>query len=177
MSNFPCSLTRNITSHSMENMAFHSLLRRKIIILPTHYLTYTFSLLKVGRMYVLSSGLSSVDYVGVNSEKHWVVNEKLWFLTDFLFSESKSRWPQGRKAYLRRVPLSGSLSTRTGDHDGNVSETIKLIAEDKRSTWICEIDMISGSTCLTCDFNCFIMRLLSGRGHHFDKWPQSLFSS
>ena len=27
MSNFPCSLTRNITSHSMENLAFHSLLR------------------------------------------------------------------------------------------------------------------------------------------------------
>ena len=27
MSNFPCSLTRNIASHSMENLAFHSLLR------------------------------------------------------------------------------------------------------------------------------------------------------
>ena len=26
-SNFPCSLTRKITSHSMENLAFHSLLR------------------------------------------------------------------------------------------------------------------------------------------------------
>ena len=26
-SNFPCSLTRNITSHSMENVAFPSLLR------------------------------------------------------------------------------------------------------------------------------------------------------
>ena len=44
-----------------------------------------------------------------------------------------------------------------GDHDGNVSETIKLIAEDKRSTWIREIDMISGSSCLTCDFNCFTL--------------------
>ena len=30
-----CSLTRNITSHSMENLAFHSLLRWKMIILPT----------------------------------------------------------------------------------------------------------------------------------------------
>ena len=31
MSNFPCSLTRNITSHSMENLAFHHLLRLKMI--------------------------------------------------------------------------------------------------------------------------------------------------
>ena len=29
MSNFPCSLTRNTTSHSVENLAFHSLLRWK----------------------------------------------------------------------------------------------------------------------------------------------------
>ena len=84
----------------------------------------------------------------------------------------RQRWGEG-------VPLGtlGSLSTRTGNHDGNVSETIKLIAEDKRSTWICEIDMISGSSCLTCDFNCFIFGLLSGRGHHFEKLPQSLFGS
>ena len=33
MSNFPCSLTRNIASHSMENLAFHSLLRWKMIML------------------------------------------------------------------------------------------------------------------------------------------------
>ena len=33
-SNFPCSLTRNITSHSVENLALHSLLKWKIIILP-----------------------------------------------------------------------------------------------------------------------------------------------
>ena len=34
-SNFPCSLTRNITSHSMKNaLVFHSLLRWKMITLP-----------------------------------------------------------------------------------------------------------------------------------------------
>ena len=33
-SNFPCSLTRNITSHSMGNLTSHSLLRWKIILLP-----------------------------------------------------------------------------------------------------------------------------------------------
>ena len=31
---FPCSLTRNITSHSMENLGCHQLLRWKMIILP-----------------------------------------------------------------------------------------------------------------------------------------------
>ena len=33
MSKFPCSLTRHITSHSIENLTFHSLLRWKVIIL------------------------------------------------------------------------------------------------------------------------------------------------
>ena len=33
MSNFPSSRTRNITSHSKENLAFHSLLRWKVIII------------------------------------------------------------------------------------------------------------------------------------------------
>ena len=34
ISNFSCSLSRNITSQSMKNVAFHSLLRWKMIILP-----------------------------------------------------------------------------------------------------------------------------------------------
>ena len=34
MSNFSCSLTRNITPHSMKNLAVHSLLSWQIIILP-----------------------------------------------------------------------------------------------------------------------------------------------
>ena len=34
MSNFSCSLSLNITSHRMENLAFHSLLRWEIIIRP-----------------------------------------------------------------------------------------------------------------------------------------------
>ena len=54
-------------------------------------------------------------------------------------------------------------------------ETIKLIAEDKRSTWICEIDMILGPSCLTCDFKCCTFRLLTGGEHHFEKLPRSLF--
>ena len=34
-----------------------------------------------------------------------------------------------------------TLSTRMEDDDDNASEAIQLIAEDKRSTWICEIDV------------------------------------
>ena len=42
-SNFPCSLTRNIRPHSMENLAGHSLLRWKMVILP----------ILTGRTYIL----------------------------------------------------------------------------------------------------------------------------
>ena len=45
---FPCSLTRNITSHSMKNLAFHSLLRWKMIILPI--LTTSFIHFSLGRL-------------------------------------------------------------------------------------------------------------------------------
>ena len=34
ISSFSCSITRNVTSHIMKNLAFHSLLRWKLIILP-----------------------------------------------------------------------------------------------------------------------------------------------
>ena len=55
MSKFPCSLNRNITRHSMKNLAFHSLLRWKMIIQP--YI----SLKKVGRMYFLNLGVKGLE--------------------------------------------------------------------------------------------------------------------
>ena len=55
ISNSSCSLTRYITSHSMKNLTFHSLLRWNMIITTnSHYLTYTFLFRKVGRMYFLN---------------------------------------------------------------------------------------------------------------------------
>ena len=49
ISTFSCSLTSNITSHSEKNLAFHSLLRWKMIVLPnSHYLTYTVLLWRFG---------------------------------------------------------------------------------------------------------------------------------
>ena len=100
----------------------------------------------------------------------------------------KASMPAFRQSFVKNDPgralirgntvsywtVGSLISTRTGDHDGNARQWITLITEDKRNTWICEIDMISGSSCLTCDFNCFNFRLLSGRGHHFEKLPQSL---
>ena len=39
-SNFPCCLTRNITSHSMKNLAFHRLLRWKSSVVPIFTTTF-----------------------------------------------------------------------------------------------------------------------------------------
>ena len=49
MSKFPCSLIINITSHSMKNLAFHSLLRLEDnCCTNSHFLTYTFLLKRFG---------------------------------------------------------------------------------------------------------------------------------
>ena len=64
MSNFSSSLTRNITSHSKENLAFHSNTEMKNdYTTNSHYLTYTFSLWKVGRMYFLSAGVKELTRI------------------------------------------------------------------------------------------------------------------
>ena len=55
---FSCSLTRNITSHSMENLAFHSLLRWKMIIIQILATPLMHFLFKRRRRYFLSSGVS-----------------------------------------------------------------------------------------------------------------------
>ena len=48
-SNFSCSLTGNITSHSMKNLPFHSLLRLKDEYCTySHFITYTFLLKMLG---------------------------------------------------------------------------------------------------------------------------------
>ena len=53
VSNFPCFLTRNITQYSVENLAFHSLHRWKMIILPILTPSLIHFSSKVGRMYYL----------------------------------------------------------------------------------------------------------------------------
>ena len=66
-SNFPCSLSRNITSHSVENLAFQSFLRWKVVVLPP----LTTSLIHLN---LRVKGLSgrSVQYLKIWSI-HWIV--------------------------------------------------------------------------------------------------------
>ena len=52
ISNFPCSLTRNITSHSLELTQM-----KDYYTTNSHYLTYTLLFRKVGRMYFLNLGV------------------------------------------------------------------------------------------------------------------------
>ena len=60
---FSCSRTRNVTSHSMENLAFHSLLRWKMIIIPnSHYVTYTFLFKRLGECTFYNSGVKGPQY-------------------------------------------------------------------------------------------------------------------
>ena len=53
ISNFPCSLTGNIilTSHSMKNLAIHSLLRGKVIVFEFSLHLALYASLKVGNVY------------------------------------------------------------------------------------------------------------------------------
>ena len=58
ISNFSYSLTRNIASHGLENLAFHSLLRAKMITLPnSHY--------PVGRMFFLNVEVKGLTLTAV----------------------------------------------------------------------------------------------------------------
>ena len=88
--------------------------------------------------------------LGTNSHSSIIRAVPVFSLSNCEAGESEM---QGR-ARLQRARCTADLA---GDHDGNVSETMKLIAKDKRSTWICAIDMIPGSLCLTCEFNYFIV--------------------
>ena len=72
ISNFPCTLTKNIMSHSMTNLAFHSLLRLKIIYYQ-FYFTHTFSL-QVGRMYFLNLGVQGLCGITLAPWTRWIPN-------------------------------------------------------------------------------------------------------
>ena len=123
MSNFPSSPTRNITSHSKENLAFHSLLRWKMIliqILTTLLMHFLFR--KVGRMYFLSSGvkwLMVVVVCGMDRLVHWsqerVIPQSVKFILEMLqhsnlFFPIGSQWPLQRNSRktMMTVPSVGT---------------------------------------------------------------------
>ena len=66
ISNFSCSLTRNSTSHSMKNLAFHSLLRWKVVTLPILTASLIHLSQEVGRMYFFGLGSDRVGQVGAS---------------------------------------------------------------------------------------------------------------
>ena len=63
ISNFPCSLTRNITSHSMKYLAFHRLLRRMITLTISRYLTHVHFSSKGWENVLFELGSESVNCV------------------------------------------------------------------------------------------------------------------
>ena len=67
MSNFPSRPTRNITSHSKENLAFHSLLRWKMI---------TIQILATSRMHFLFKRLG--EYIPIIATLCWLLILRLW---------------------------------------------------------------------------------------------------
>ena len=84
MSTFPCSLTRNATSHSMDNVAFHSLLRWKMItptILATPLIQFlfkrlgecTFGALGVKRLKLITSWSERVMHDHIFTRMPFVV--------------------------------------------------------------------------------------------------------
>ena len=84
MSNFPCSLSRNTTSHWMENLAFHSLLRRKMTVLPI----LTTSLI---RFYLTLSTPKSDHFQFSPAALPEIVHHTVW-RTWFFIAYSDKRW-------------------------------------------------------------------------------------
>ena len=67
--NFPCSLTRKITSRSMKNLAFHSSLRGKMIMIPILTTSLTFigwdnARFELGSERVKEKCMSEVEIIG-----------------------------------------------------------------------------------------------------------------
>ena len=91
--NFPCSLTRNITSDSMKNLAFHNLLRWLYYQFSPPHL-YPFLFRKVVRMYFLNLKIEGFNAAleGENITKVHPLTPKIkkYILTTFL--RKSSRW-------------------------------------------------------------------------------------
>ena len=91
---FPCSLARNTTSHSMENLAFHSLLRWGWLYYYSHCFNYALHLRRLhGRMYFFSTWEWKGNLPGSQVEKHSFVGNVVhisvprlhrWCQPDFL---------------------------------------------------------------------------------------------
>ena len=112
MSNFSCSLTRNITPHSMKNLAVHSLLSWQMIILP-----------------ILTTSLIRFSFEGLGE-----CSFKTW---EWKGSHSSGEVPGvlhiGLRSFLVRKWGHGSTANPFGGYDNNYgSALLILIAEPKQ---------------------------------------------
>ena len=101
MSNFSCSPTRNITSHSMKNVAFHSLLKGKMIILPI----LTTALVHLLRWWEILFELKSDRLTALVTLRAWV--RHLWplsFRVDIWAKKSTPTWLSVRLGLLFNQP-------------------------------------------------------------------------
>ena len=122
-----------------------------------------------------------------SQEYTWAPEVRLCTRTSHTQDKRSLRMRWGDRAIGRIVPSGprspaltspgvrlGSLSTRTGDHDGNVSETIKLIAEDKRSEYV-KLTWSRGRRASRATSNASLLGCWQDASVTFEKLPQSLF--
>ena len=128
-SDFPCSLSISITWHSMENLAFHSLPRWKIIILPILATSLIPFSLKVERMYFLKLGVKRLI-------KCITISEKI--VTDVIgpFRHSSNVWlaqPTVRLHASARLMINwGIYRPITFEEIVVPTNTLKIVASSSR---------------------------------------------
>ena len=103
MQKFPCNLTRNIASYSIENLAFHSLLRWKMIILPILTTSLTLFLLRGWENVLFELGSNRVNMRGMyKADELWYKgarNEPVYSLNEFIRLSFNQALPRGELFY------------------------------------------------------------------------------
>ena len=117
ISNFPCSLTRDITSHSMKNLAFHSLLRWKVITLPIlttsliHLSLKAFQRERVWRMSFLNLGVKGFNLRAIHSRFRLHGDSETRSRYDLWFLSSRHEFGLLNRLSLRQKPPARASST------------------------------------------------------------------
>ena len=133
MSNFPCSVTRNITSHSVKNVAFHRLFRWKMIILLilTTSLVLLHKRLPENVLSELGSKLKPGDSSGWNVAR--VVRRGktytgLFTITHIILRHEAA--PHVSWYFRKRKPSSPNTATRPPSTLAGVAWTVWILLEN-----------------------------------------------
>ena len=133
MQKFPCNLTRNIASYSIENLAFHSLLRWKMIILPILTTSLTLFLLRGWENVLFELGSNGVNMRGMyKADELWYQgarNEPVYSLNEFIRLAFNQALPRGELFYHR----FSQLYTCCGSGGNNQIWTIGNIINKNRT--------------------------------------------